>query len=224
MRNFMIRSACLLGLFAAISIFSARAQAEPRPLLICVAADAPPLVRQCADDIQKAAGTSPLLTTLAAQGVSVVDSAGLVNDPKAKAYAHLILVGLPTDPLIKLAWQREALIEDQGIYIFDFGHFTGSIGYIESDRNPFLHSNQVDVNPYEAEAITITGTTPEGVAAATQSFLDKGLVNGVVTGGTWQRSRTGLLDRDPLPPNFTLPAFIPASAGDATLIAVTQAG
>jgi hypothetical protein len=214
----------LIGLFAAISVLSARAQGESRPLLICVAADAPPLIRQCAEDIQKAAASSPLLVKLGAQGVSIANSVDLVADPKTKAYAHLIMVGLPTDPLIKLAWQREARVEDQGLYIFDFGHFTGSVGYIESDRNPFLHSFQVDVNPYEAEAITITGTTPEGVAAATQAFLGKGLVNGVVAGGTWQRPKTSLLDHDPLPANFTLPAFVPASAGDATLIAVTQAG
>jgi hypothetical protein len=220
------RLACLLGLSAAIGVLSAPVHAEPptRPLLICVAADAPPLVRQSADDILKAASSSPLMSTLAAQGASIADSATLVGDPKKKAYAHLILVGLPNDPLIQLAWQREALVEGPGMYVFDFGHFTGNIGYIESDRNPFLHSFVVKVAPYEAEAITITGTTPEGVAAATQAFLTKGLINGVVDGGAWQRPRTSLLDRDPLPANFTLPAFVPATAGDATLIAVTQGG
>ncbi len=78
------RLACLLGLSAAIGVLSAPVHAEPptRPLLICVAADAPPLVRQSADDILKAASSSPLMSTLAAQGASIADSATLVGDPK----------------------------------------------------------------------------------------------------------------------------------------------
>ena len=30
-----------------------------------------------------------------------------------------------------------------GLYVFGFGHLKGDIGLIESDRNPFLHSQHV---------------------------------------------------------------------------------
>lgn len=221
--------ACLMILLAVIGVLPAHSETAPvppRPLRICVAADAPPLVQQSAQQILAAVSSSPLLSILSAQGAALADSAQVAadKDPNARAYAHLILIGLPTDPMIRLAWQREARIEEQGIYIYDFGHFTGNVGYIESDRNPFLHSPTVKIAPYEAETITITGTTPEGVAAAARAFLEKGLINGVVNGGAWQRPRSTLLDRDPLPGDFTLPAFVPAKAGEAIQIAVTQGG
>ena len=195
-------------------------------LKICVAADAPPDVKQCANDILAAVSTSPLLTLLAGdKGASLADSASILTDKSLdRAYNHLILVGLPTDPMIQAAWQHEARVEEGGLYVFDFGHLRGNIGYIESDRNPFLHSPLVGVAPFEAETITVTGSNPAGVRLAASSLLKNGLVAGVVTDAGWKRSSQTILDHAPLLDGWMLSAPAPAKAGDATRIGVIQAG
>jgi hypothetical protein len=152
----------------------------------------------------------------------LTDSKELLSGPVAeRAYNHLVVIGLPDDPVIQQAWQREALVTDKEIYIFGFGHLAGDIGYIESDRNPFLHSNAIASAPFETEIVTLTGTTPAGVQLAVAAFLGKGLINGVVAAPGWTRPSPSLLDRDPLPPNFT-PPTVPATAANATCIGVTS--
>ncbi len=195
-------------------------------LKICVAANAPPEVKQCAQAILAAVPTSPLLSLLAGgKAAAVVDTASVLNDKTlARAYDHLILVGLPNDDLITQAWQHEARLEEGGFYVYDFGHLRGNIGYLESDRNPFLHSPLVGFAPFETEVITVTGSNAAGVRLATDAFLKKGLVNGVVTDPGWKRSSPTVLDRAPLLEGWAFPAVAPLKAGDATRIGVTQAG
>jgi hypothetical protein len=194
-----------------------------RTLKICVADNAPPEVRESAERIRAGISASPLLSLLATNGVSLNDSGKLYSGPvESRAYHHLILVGLPSDPLIQAAWQHESAVEEGGLYVFGFGHLRGTIGYIESDRNPFLHSAQIAAAPYETEVITITGSSPAGVRLAAEAFLTSGLINGVVAAPGWSRPRTTILDRAPL----TLPlgplALAPATVGDARRIGVTQ--
>jgi hypothetical protein len=141
-----------------------------------------------------------------------------------RAMRHLILIGLPDDPLISACWQHEARTEEGGFYIFGFGHVRGDIGYLESDRNPFLHSEAIGSTPFETEVVTLTGSSPAGVVAAVDAFLSHSLINGVVAQGPWSRPSITLLDRDPLVPGATIPAFVPAHAGASERIAVSQGG
>ena len=68
---------------------------------------------------------------------------------QVRANNHLIVIGLVTDPLVKALWQREARIEEDRLFIYGFGELSGPVGYIESDRNPFMHSIDVARTPYE---------------------------------------------------------------------------
>jgi len=95
-------------------------------------------------------------------------------------------------------------------------------GYIESDRNPWLHSIAVMSAPFESEVVVLTGTTPAGVTAAVNAFLKDGVVNGVVGTPGWSRTKPTLLDRDPLIVDGTYPNWFPASAGGDTLIGLTE--
>jgi hypothetical protein len=201
------------------------AASPTRGLKICVSSDAPQVVKDAANQVLAAVATQPLLAVMAggAPPATVTDSAALMKGPVfARAYNHLVVIGLPTDPVIQAAWQREALISDKGIYIFGFGNLQGDIGYIESDRNPFMHGNAIKTTPFETEIVTLTGTTPEGVKQAVAAFLAKGLINGVVAAPGWTRAAPTLLDRDPLSPDFILPS-VPAQVGNATCIGVTSA-
>ena len=212
-------------LAALILVPGARAQdMQSRTLKICVAADAPAEVRRIAEEIRQAVARTPLLTQMGVNGVSVVDSKKLAAAAVSeRAFHHLILVGLPEDPLIRASWQREALTENGGFYVFGFGHLRGTLGYLESGRNPFLHSHAVRAAPFETEFVTLTGSNVAGVKLAAAAFLQVGLVNGVVAAAGWTRPSRTILDRDPL----TLPVVpitqAPASIGSATRVAVTQA-
>ena len=136
----------------------------------------------------------------------------------------MVLIGLPDDPLLLQAWQREAKIQpkDRSIYAFGFGHLQGSIGYLEADRNPFLHSASILKAPYECECVTLTGTDRAGIGVAVDAFLKQGLVNGLVAAPGWKRTAPTLLDRDPLPVGFSLPAAVPETIGGLSCIAFTQ--
>ena len=196
-----------------------------RGLKICVSSDAPQAVKDAANQVLAAVATQPLLTILAGgtPPTPVTDSAALMTGPiPARAYNHLIVVGLPNDPIIQAAWQHEALVSKDGIYIFGFGNLQGDVGYIESDRNPFLHSSKIKTTPFETEIVTLTGLTPEGVRQAVAAFINKGLINGVVAGPGWTRTSPTLLDRDPLGPDFVPPA-VPHQVGNATCVGVTSA-
>jgi hypothetical protein len=197
-------------------------------LKICVASDAAPAVRHAAELVLAAAQTHPLLSIFSGSHGTpskLTDTWALLTaEPAMRAYDHLVLIGLSDDPLIRAAWQNEARAEEGGFYVFGFGHLTGDIGYIESDRNPFLHSRSIPTAPYETELVTITGSTPAGVALAVEAFLRHGLVNGTIAASGWKRSKPGLLDRDPLLPNFAAPDWLPAQVGQARKVALSQAG
>jgi hypothetical protein len=199
----------------------ARAAIQPNASLrIAVADDAPALIKESATSI--ASAQNPLLSAFGK--ADIVSSRKLLAGPVAdRAYNHLVLVGLATDPLIQTAWQREARAIDGGFYIFGFGSLTGDIGYIESDRNLFLHSHDIPVAPFETEVVTITGNTPAGVKLASDAFLQQQLVNGVVAGPGWKRATPSLLDRDPLTPGFAIPALAPATIANNPRIGLTQA-
>ena len=197
-----------------------------RTLKICVAGDAPAEVRQAAELILAAGAKSPLLQVMSEGRFpkSLTDTAQLAKAaPPERAYSHLILVGLPSDPMIALAWQREAQVQPGGFYIFGYGNLLGDIGYVESDRNPFLHGIAIPIAPFETEVVTVTGSTPAGVKLAAEALCRDGLVNGVVAGRGWKRGEPTLLDRDPLPPDVSVPANLPAKIGDAPRIGLTQA-
>ena len=195
-----------------------------RGLKICVVSDAPQVVRDAATQVLAAVPTQPLLVVMAGSTPpsAITDSAELLGGRVSdRAYNHIVVVGLPNDPLIQTVWQREALVNDKGIYVFGFGNLQGDIGYIESDRNPFVHGSAIKIAPYETEIVTLTGTTPEGVRQAVQAFLAKGLINGVVAAPGWTRGAPTLLDRDPLAPDFALPA-VPTHVGNSICVGVTE--
>ena len=209
-----------------------------RGLKIVVASDAPALIREAAQQIAAAAnssqnsspGASPVLQIMAGgTAAQIVSSADLIKaPPEERAFNHLVLVGLPSDPVIQQAWLRDATVIKNsagvdGLYIFGFGNLLGDIGYIESDRNPFLHSVVIKQAPYETEIITISGSTPPGVALAANAFLKQGLVNGVVA-VDWKRGEATLLDRDPLKPGVAIPENLPAQIGNWKRIGITQPG
>ncbi|MBY0360172.1 MAG: hypothetical protein K2W82_19375 [Candidatus Obscuribacterales bacterium] len=201
--------------------------AEPRRgLKICVANDAPPEIQAAAKSLLAAVSKHSLLRVMSgdAPPTSLTDSRMLFSaSPFERAYNHLILVGLADDPLIKTAWQREASLTANSALVFGYGNFQGSLGYIESDRNLFLHSAQINSTPFETEIVTLTGTTPEGVALSVKTFLNQRLVAGLVAGAEWKRSSHSLLKREPLAANFSLPGWIPEHIGEASLIGVIQA-
>lgn len=181
-------------------------------------------VKTAVNLLVEAAGSHPLLTAMGA-GIKppITDTAKLHALPNDLAYNHLIIIGKPDDPLIVAAWQREAMFDAKGVYVFGFGGFSGDIGYIESDRNPFLHAANIPTMPYETEAITITGTSDEGIALALHNFVERSLVNGLTANAGWKRSETTLLDRDPLAPKFEMPTLATDKIGEFTRIGSTQA-
>jgi hypothetical protein len=215
---------CLLAVLAMQAVALA-APVPQRSVKVVVSHDAPAEVKDAAAAVVAAAKTNPLLKLFAGdKPVETVESEKLLAAaPADRAYSHLVLVGLTNDPIIQRAWQHEAQPSAQGIYVFGFGQFTGDLGYIESDRNPFLHAADIKAAPFETEIVTITGTTPAGVTAAARAFIQQGLVNGVVAAGKWTRSEPGLLDRDPLAENFTVPTILPEQVGKLTRIGITQA-
>ena len=205
---------------------SAKAEEKPvRGLEICVALDAPPEVRQAAQTVLTAVSTQPLLALLAGGQPPVTDltdtRALLAAPPAERAYHHLIIIGLPTDPAVARVWQREAKVEAGGLFIFGYGHLRGTLGYLESDRNPFLHSREIAAAPFETEIVTITGSDPAGVALAADAFVKEHLVNGVVAAPGWQRPQTSLLDRDPLPAGAAMESALAEKLKNG--IALTQA-
>jgi hypothetical protein len=195
-----------------------------RGLLVCVAQDAPSAIAEAARSICSVSGHSLLDAMSEGGSVKVIDSQHLLNgSPQELAYNHLIILGSMQDPLIEAAWQHEAKAEKDGIYIFGFGHFKGDIGYIESDRSPFMHSQSIAVAPFETQVITLTGTSPAGIQLAVSAFLQQSLVNGVIAPNGWSRPANSLLDRDPLAPDFDLPAQASERIGDVSRIGYTQA-
>ena len=210
--------------FACGKLFAA--ETPQRGLKVVVAQDAPPVVRRAAEEVLAAVPRHALLAVMAAgKGpAQLTESRQLAKGPPGdRAFDHLVLIGLPDDPMIQAAWQREARVTAAQWYVFGFGHLRGELGYVESDRNPLLHAAAIARAPYETEVVTLTGSTPSGVQRAVAAFLDRGLLNGVVAAPGWDRPRRALLERDPLPPGFAVPALAPEQAGPMRRIGVTHA-
>ena len=179
------------------------------------------------EKIESAMGSNPLLTALAdGQAIQHLDTSAHEQQVGLQlAYNHLVLVGLHDDPILRQAWQNEAVVSAGSLYVFGFGNMRGSVGYIESDRNPFLHAANIPRAPYECQAITITGTDIAGIEVAVDAFVTRGLVNGIVARDhEWSRPSATLLDRDPLADTFKMPAAALANPGKLSRIALTQAG
>jgi hypothetical protein len=199
----------------------------PRGFVVYIDPRLGTLGRQFREKIQVAAGTSPLLQALLeGRQVLSLDAAGAKTAGLDKlASNHIVCIAQFDDPLLQQLWQREAELKAGSLYAFGFGNFRGSLGYIESDRNPFLHAADIAKAPFECEAITITGTDAPGISIAVDAFLEQGLVNGLVArGGEWNRASATLLDRDPLAPAVTIPDVFPTKLDAQRRIAVTQAG
>ena len=181
-------------------------------------------LRAAIQQLVASAATHPLLSIMAAeQRIVLQETTQLLSHPDQLAYNHVILIGHPDDSLLVAASQREARFYFNGIYVFGFGALQGNCGYIESDRNPFLHAARIESAPYETELITITGTNDRGILIALETFEQRHLINGVVAADSWRRTETTLLDRDPLPSGFPPPALAPARLADYTRIGITQA-
>ena len=99
----------------------------------------------------------------------------------------------------------------------------GDIGYVESDRNPFLHSRKIKEAPFDAVVIKISGTSETGVLAAVVAFR-AGLINGLVPTGQVVRTAATILDLDPLstPAPMELPGTIEVAGGTALLAGWSQ--
>jgi hypothetical protein len=202
------------------------AEMPRRGLKVVVAKDAAPEMRQAAEKLLAAVRKHPLLSVMAGDTppMQLTDSRELTQGPAAaRAYDHLVLIGLPDDPMVKAAWQREARVDAEGWYLFGFGHLQGELGYVESDRNPFLHAAVIPKAPYETEVITLTGSTAKGVTLAVAALLDQGLINGVVATPGWRRPKHSLLERDPLAPGWRPLVRVPEQAGSLRQIGLTQA-
>ena len=176
----------------------------PREIFICVSDTAPESIRTAAKAIADRPNDYPLLHALAAtHGVTKVElqsSEALLKKPTSAAYNHLVVIGLPgTDALLDKVWEHYAAVDSSAktLYAQGWGYLTGDLGYIESDRNPFLHSHDIDSAPFETEIVKISGTSERGVSAAIHAFHN-GLLNGIVPAGQFARPQTTVLDLDPL--------------------------
>jgi hypothetical protein len=212
-----------VGTYSEPALRAMQAASSPsRRFLVYVSPHLPQAVRDSAQKILNL--KQPLLRALSedAEPVMVDPSNFDRNTFEQFWYSHAVLVGLPNDPILRAAWQREARPEQGGFYIFGFGYLRGDIGYVESDRSPFLHSAFVRQAPFETQVITVTGSTPAGVQLAIDALMRRSLVNGIVAAPGWVRPRPCLLDRDPLSPDYSLPE-VPVRISELDLIGWTQA-
>ena len=77
----------------------------------------------------------------------------------------------------------------KGFYLAGYGtFFTGTVGYIECDRNPYWHyaSNLLTTTPKNGtlpyrQIIRLYGDSPAGVVAAVNAFLTRQLLSGPIT-------------------------------------------
>ena len=205
----------------------AAAGAETRQLRVCVADDAPDEVKAAAADLLQRWQEHPLLAAMA-QGASPGDlrTTGqmLAASADERAMNHLVIIAGPSDPLASAVWQREARLTADGLYVFGFGYLVGDVGYIESDRNPFLHGAAIKSAPYETQSVLITGTTPAGIVNAVKAFLERRIVNAVVMSSATRRGQAVVLQRDGLRSGETVPDWLPAKEGAWSLIGLTDPG
>jgi hypothetical protein len=205
---------------------------SPRQILICTSSQASPALQKSIADFAAQAGKVPLLKALIdgqeATGFESQTSDELM-DKKAydrAAHNHLVVVGLLSqDPVLAKTSGFDATIDEtkKTVYSEGWGYLQGDIGWVESDRNPFLHSRRIKSAPEDTILVRITGTSEAGVVAALQAF-EGGMLNGFVVAGPLGRPKTTLLDLDPLatPGPGTLPTQVKIGDGMAALIGWNQ--
>lgn len=189
-----------------------------RQLYICTEPGQSEVIQNAVRDFTARAESVPLFKAMRRggdlDGVAAKTSSSLLataayNDA---AHNHLMVVGLRSkDPLLDKIWGFTATITEksQDVYSLGWGAMHGDIGWIECDRNPFLHSRKIKNAPEDTIIVKISGTTDAGVLAALKAF-EKGMLNGWVPAGPITRPKTTLLDLDPVvePPPFPLPSEI----------------
>ena len=210
-----------LMLLLAMAMAAQGAEAPRRQILICVSDAASPAIRQAADDLFAHAAEVPVLKALiqtqqAGPVVRASSEAVLKNYDRA-AYNHLVVIGLPShDPLVTKVWEHYATVDEpkREIYAQGWGALMGNLGYVEADRNPFLHSRKIREAPFETILVKLSGTSEAGVLAAVNAFAQDAVLNGLIPAGPFTRPRTTLLDMDPLTvrPGVPLPAFVTGEA------------
>ena len=225
----------LTALFVAASIAALRADDAndtPRQILICSSSQASPDLQKLVDDFSAQAANVPVLAALVAGkeavGITKSSSEDLLV-PKAyntAAHNHLIVIGLRSqDPLLDKTWGFGAGVDEasKSFYATGYGYMSGDVGWVESDRNPFLHSRRIKSAPQDTLLFKISGTSEAGVAAALHAF-EGGMLNGFVTAGPLTRPKTTLLDLDPSaePAPGTLPVRLQIGQDTAALIGWTQ--
>ncbi len=189
----------IIAIILAVPMLLAAAEKE---ILICTASGTSAAIKQAAATLADAAPLKALKQCGAAvDTVMQVESSTLLERSQFKtaAYNTLVIVGLKEqDPLLAKCWGHQAAVDSvqKRFYRLGYGSFTGDIGYVECDWNPFLYSNAVKTSNFTTLCIKISGTSEKGVLKAIEAFK-KGLLNGVVVDGGIQRDDPGLLDLDP---------------------------
>lgn len=187
-------------------------------ILICRDPAAPAAVLAAAEAIAREPDAVPALRVLReaklAAGAELIDSAALLA-PKAferAARNHLVVIGLPGDPLRDRVWGRmSALSSDPPrLYAQGWGELLGDLGAVRADRNPFLHSPQIRTPGRATILLALSGTTVDGLVAAATAMRG-GLLDGIVPGSAWRRGSSTVLDLDPRaePCPLTLPGRLP---------------
>ncbi|RMD77776.1 MAG: hypothetical protein D6820_11060, partial [Lentisphaerae bacterium] len=214
-------------IYLLVLLFSLNAYTAGRNLVICIPPDSSPVIKAAAQKLLAARNSHPTLRALADGGkvlsrlYHTIDILKWPLDKRGKY--SLLLVGMPNDPLIKMVWQQEAEITPKETFVFGYGYFHGTLGYIESDRNPFLHSPGIRKAGVETQVVTISGNSPEGVSLAVQSFLKYRYTNVLIAADGWTRTRPSLLDRDPVTLSQPLPSAIRPKINGWELIGITPA-
>jgi hypothetical protein len=215
--SLVLKSKFLLTAIAASTLFVLRVEADDRQIEICTSTQAPLSIRNAVAAFLPHAGEVPLFQALVGAGDAgaiVPQSSEALLDPKAydqAAHNHLVVIGLESkDALLSKIWGYTTTIDEtkKSVYAEGWGYMTGDIGWVESDRNPFLHSQRIKSAPQDTIIVKISGTSEAGVLAALGAF-QKGLLNGFVVSGPLSRPQTSLLDLDPNPD--PAPVAVPAN-------------
>ena len=205
-----VRSLGLIGLVLTLGMTNpcraAENAAPPREIFICTSSQVSPDLRKAITDFTAHASEAPLLKALI-DGKEATDIVEQTSEslllPRAydmAAHNHLVVIGLRSqDPLLVKVWGFDATIDEtqKSVYSEGWGYLNGDIGWVESDRNPFLHSRRIKSAPEDTVLVKITGTSEAGVIAALRAFQG-GMLNGFVMAGPLSRPKTTLLDLDPL--------------------------
>lgn len=143
--------------------------------------------------------------------------------------AHFISVGKINSMFLHTGltfsfWAKATPAENK-LYVYGFGDFTGNVGYIESGRNPYPFTETETVKPYR-NWIRISGLTDKGVKLAADAFLNRGILNGVITDN--EQVPEGMLpDKHAFPggclrKSDTPPSLAPLKVANARLVGWTQ--